>query len=623
MNNDAPFRQVNFGPIDTRKAVRADGSTLLRSTQQLAAYPDKLTAKLLAWAAQTPDQTFVARRNQAGEWQRLTYAQTLGKVRALAQALLNRNLSSERTVAILSGNSIEHLLLALAAMHVGIPYAPISPPYSLLSNDFGKLRHTLQLMTPGLLFVQDGQQYERALRVVLDTDSELEVVVAENPFAERPATLFTDLLATTPTEAVEAAFARVGPDTVAKVLFTSGSTSLPKGVINTQRMLCANLQQLLQTMPFMAEEPPLFVDWLPWNHTFGGNHNVGLTLYNGGSLYIDDGRPTPHGIATTVQNLRELSPTAYFNVPKGLEELILWLQREPELRRTFFQRLQILFYAGAALPQHVWHGLEALAVQTCGERIPIVTGLGMTESAPTAMLANWTGSYSGLLGVPVAGMAVKLSPVEEKLEARYRGPNVTPGYWRQPELNATSFDAEGFFRTGDAVKFVDEADANQGLLFDGRLTEDFKLTTGTWVSVGILRMQLLKAGAPIVQDSVITGHNRDDVGAVLFLNLDACRALAGLPTTASADEVYQHPAVRSKVQTTLDNLAQSATGTSNRIVRAVIATVPPSIDVGEITDKGSLNQRVILNHRAALVEALHREPRAEGVFVAVGQVTVS
>lgn len=614
MKIDAPFRPTKFGPTATQKSVRADGTILLQAEHKLEAYPARLTERLLHWAEQTPDRVLIARRNAEGDWQTLTYAQTLAQVRSLAQALLNYRLSTERTLVILSENSLEHALLALAAVHVGIPYAPISPPYSLLSQDFGKLRHTLQLMTPGLIFASDGQPYASALRVANEMFPDATLVLVKNPPADLPCHRFAELAATPVTLAVESAFAQVTPDTVAKVLFTSGSTGLPKGVINTHRLWCANLQQITQTLPFLLDESPLFVDWLPWNHTFGGNHNFGLTLYNGGSLYIDDGKPTAKGIETTIANLRDLSPTAYFNVPKGFEELIPYLRREPALRQSFFRRLQMLFYAGATLSQHVWDGLEDLAAETTGYRVPIITGLGMTESGPSAMFAHWPGSYSGLLGVPVPGLELKLVPHEDKLEVRYRGDNVTPGYWRQPELNATCFDEEGFFRTGDAVTFVNVDAPNKGLLFDGRIAEDFKLTTGTWVSVGMLRMNLLKAGAPMVQDSVITGHNRNYIGALLFLNLDACRALAGLTSDVSATAIYQHPAITHKVQQTLNSLAQSATGSSNRIVRAVIATMPPSIDVGEITDKGSLNQRVILRHRADLVEALYAEPRAANVF---------
>jgi feruloyl-CoA synthase len=613
MTSSVPFRDIRFGPVAVLRADRADGTVLLRSAHSLAPYPARLTERLLHWATQTPDHVFIARRGADGAWQTLTYAQTLTKVRRIAQALLDRNLSGERTIAILSENSLEHALLALAALHVGIPYSPISPPYSLISTDFGKLRHILNLMTPGLIFAQDGRAYARALQVAAAEHPDAEVVVNSNPL-DSCVTCFSQLEATEPTGSVDGAFAKITPDTAAKVLFTSGSTSLPKGVINTHGMWCANLQQITQTFPFMADEPQLIVDWLPWNHTFGGNHNFGLMLYNGGALYIDDGRPTPKGIETTIANLRELAPTMYFNVPKGLEEVLMWLRREPELCKTFFSRLQMLFYAGASLPQAVWDGLEAMAAETIGKRVPIITGLGMTESGPSAMFANWPGSYAGLLGCPVPGLEIKLAPCGGKTEVRYRGPNVTPGYWRQPEVTAAAFDEEGFFRTGDAVKFVDANDPNKGLLFDGRLAEDFKLSTGTWVSVGMLRAAIVKAGAPIVQDAVITGHDRDFIGAILFVMLEACRALAGLPAAATPAEALAHAAVTNKVQDMLDMLAQASTGSANRIERALIADFAPSIDVGEITDKGSLNQRIILNHRAELVEEIYAEPKSARVF---------
>jgi feruloyl-CoA synthase len=570
----------------------------------------------LYWATRTPSGVFIARRGATGTWGSLTYAQTWSTVRRIAQALLNRNLSAERTIAILSENSLEHALLALAALHVGIPYAPISPPYSLISTDFGKLRHTLNLMTPGLIFVQDGLSYARALQVVTTEYPDAEVVVHSNPLEEHTATSFSQLEATQPTDAVDDAFAMVTPDTAAKVLFTSGSTSLPKGVINTHRMWCANLQQITQAFPLMLDEPPLIVDWLPWNHTFGGNHNFGLMLYNGGTLYIDDGRPTPKGIETTIANLRELAPTMYFNVPKGFEEVLLRLRREPELCRTFFGRLQMMFYAGASLPQSVWDGLEEVAAHTTGRRVPIITGLGMTESGPSALFANWPGSYSGLLGCPVSGLELKLASCGDKQEARYRGPNVTPGYWRQPESTAAAFDAEGFFRTGDAVKLSDASDPSKGLLFDGRLAEDFKLSTGTWVSVGTLRAAIVKAGAPIIQDAVITGHDRDYIGAILFVTLEPCRALARLPASASPAKVLAHGAVTAKVQDMLDKLACASTGSASRIARAFVADFAPSIDVGEVTDKGSLNQRVILKHRVEIVEEIYAEPRSARVLCA-------
>lgn len=612
---NAPFRSVRFGPRATEMSQRDDGAILLRSRFELRPYPRKLTERLIHWAEKAPQRVFVAQRMSNGAWEAVTYRDALRKVRSLAQALLEHGLTLERPLAILSDNSIEHLLLALAAQHVGIPYSPISPGYSLAAKDLDRLRHVLRLLRPGLVFAQSGSLFARALCV--EELAGAEVVVACDPPAARTATLFTELIGIAPSSAVDVAYSQVGPDTVAKILFTSGSTGTPKGVVNTQRMICANQQQIAQTFPFLEDEPPTLVDWLPWNHTFGGNHNVGIALWHGGSLYVDEGKPIPAGTEITAANLRGIAPTIYFNVPKGFEELIPYLRRDEVLRKNFFSRLKMIFYAGAGLPQPVWDALEGLAVQTMGERIPIVTGLGCTESGPSAMFLNWAGGWSGLLGVPVPGLEVKLVPSGDKLEARYRGPNVTPGYWRQPELTCAAFDGEGFYRTGDALRLVDPSDPNQGLVFDGRIAEDFKLLTGTWVGVGSLRATILAAAAPYIADAVIAGHDRDYIAAILFPNLPACRALCPeLDANAHAEFVVTHPAVRAKVQAILDQLARNSTGSANRVARALITEVPPSSDAGEITDKGSLNQRAVLKHRSALVDELYQESPSARVLCA-------
>ncbi len=598
----AMYKNTAFGPTATQKTAQADGTIRYKLVQPLGAFPDKLTHKLSYWADKEPNKVFMARRHSVtNSWEGLSYAETLQKVRSIAQYLLDLNFAAGETLVILSENSLEHALLALAAVHIGIPYSPVSPPYSLVSDDLGKLKHCLELMTPKVVFAQNGSVYAEALKLVKRLFPEATIVTVD----ETNEVDFATLLSVEPTEAVETAHANVTPDTVAKVLFTSGSTGLPKGVINTQRMWCANLQQITQVFPFMESEPPVFVDWLPWNHTFGGNHNFGLTLYNGGTLYIDDGKPTPKGIETTVQNLRELSPTAYFNVPKGFEMLIPYFEKEPALREKFFKRLQILFYAGASLAQPVWNRLEELAEETTGERVPIITGLGCTESGPSAMFANWAGSFSGLLGVPVAGMEVKLVPDGDKMEARYKAPNVTPGYWRQPELTEKAFDEEGYYKTGDAVKFVDETNPSKGLVFDGRIAEDFKLSTGTWVNVGVLKAKVLTAGSPIVQDVVIAGLDREYVGAILFLNPEACRKLAGLADDIPNEVAFLHESVQQFIDEMLKELKTQATGSATLVAKAVIAIEPPSIDLGEITDKGSLNQRAVLKYRANLVEKLY------------------
>ncbi len=590
------------GSLAARFTTRPDGATVVVSKEPLGAYPERITDRLLHWAAVAPERTLVAKRVDGGDWRRVSYAEALASARSIAQALLDRGLSPERPVAILSDNDIEHLLLALGAMLAGVPFAPISAAYSLVSQDYGKLRHILGLLTPGLVFAADGARYGRAIATTVDAATP--VVLTSGRVEGRETIAFADLLATVPTDAVERAHAAVGPDTIAKFLFTSGSTKLPKGVINTQRMLCSNQQMILQCFPHLGEEPPVLVDWLPWNHTFGGNHNVGITLYNGGTLYIDEGKPTAALIGETLRNLREIAPTLYFNVPKGFEEIANALETDAALRKTLLSRVRMFFFSGAGLSQPVWDKLERVAAAHCGERIRMLTGLGMTETAPFAICANAHEVKSGHIGLPAPGVELKLVPEGDKVEVRYRGPNVTPGYWRAPAQTAEAFDAEGYYRSGDAVKPMDPADPERGFAFDGRTAEDFKLSTGTFVSVGPLRAKIIAAGDPCVQDVVIAGINRDEVGVLLFPRLDACRDAAGLGPSAPVDAVLAAPAVREFFQRLVDGLYRSGTGSATRVARAVVLREPPSIDLGEVTDKGSINQRAVLSHRAAEVERL-------------------
>ena len=587
---------------------RADGSTVLRSTEPLGEYPARLTDRLEHYARVAPDRTFIARREQGGpnqgQWRRISYAQALVIAQRVGQALAARDLSPDRPIAILSGNDLDHISLALGAMWVGVPYTPVSTAYSLVSKDYARLREVLGAITPGLVFAS-GPAYAAAIAAAVPGDAE--VVLGQGRLEGRAVTAFEELASTEPGAQADAAHARVGPSGIVKLLFTSGSTKSPKGVVNTHEMLCSNLQMIRQSFAFLADEPPVLVDWLPWNHTFGGNHNVGIALYNGGTLYIDDGKPTPAGIGETLRNLREISPTLYFNVPKGFEEIACAMERDEALRRSFFARAQAFMYAGAGLSQSVWDQLDRLALDTVGERIPMLTGLGMTETAPSCMFALKPGIRAGFIGLPCPGVSVKLVPAGDKLEVRFRGPNVMPGYWRQGELTAQAFDEEGYYRTGDAVRFVDEGDPQLGLLFDGRIAEDFKLSSGTFVSVGPLRARIAAAGAPCVQDAVITGLDRDDVGALVVPRLDECRRLAALDDSASADEVLRHPRVRTFFQQLVDRLWREGTGSANRVARLHVLREPPSIDRGEITDKGSINQRAVLTHRAALVCALHEQ----------------
>ena len=603
------YREVALGgSLAAQFTRRDDGSVLVQSTETLGPYPERITDRLLHWTAVAPDRTLVAKRHRGGDWRRVSYAEALQSARSIAQGFLNLGLSPERPVVILSDNDIEHLLLALGALLAGVPFAPISPAYSLVSQDYGKLRHIFGLLTPGLVFASSSA-YGKAIAATVP--AETPVVLTEGTIDGRATSSFADLLATPPTTAVDRAHAQVGPDTIAKFLFTSGSTKLPKGVINTQRMLCSNQQMILQCFPHLAEEPPVLVDWLPWNHTFGGNHNIGITLYNGGTLYIDEGKPTAALIGETLRNLREIAPTLYFNVPKGFEEIANALEVDAQLRETFFSKVKMFFFSGAGLSQPVWDKLERVAEAHCGERIKMLTGLGMTETAPFAICANAYQVKSGHIGLPAPGVELKLVPEADKVEVRYRGPSVTPGYWRAPEQTAESFDDEGYYRSGDAVKPMDPAHPERGFAFDGRTAEDFKLSTGTFVSVGPLRAKIIAAGDPCVQDVVVAGINRDDIGILLFPRLDSCRAFANLGAEAPASEVLAAPAVRNFFQHLVDGLWATGTGSATRVARALVLEQPPSIDLGEVTDKGSINQRAVLTHRAAAVERLYADGAAD------------
>ena len=588
------FRALAFGVTTAVLRPGAAGSLYLQAEQALKPFPARMTDRLQHWATTTPERSFMARREKladgtTGNWRHISYADAWTQAQCIAQALINRNLSAERPVAILSENDLDHALLALGCMIAGVPFVPVSPAYSLVSQDFDKLRHVLRTTTPGLVFAADGTRYSKAITAAVG--SGVEVVLATGQIESRSTTTLNSLLNTPVTEQVDAAIQATGPDTIVKFLFTSGSTRLPSAVINTQRMWCANQQQMTQSMPVLLDEPPVLVDWLPWNHTFGGNHNFGLVLFNGGTLYIDDGKPTAALMPETLRNLREIAPTVYFNVPTGFEAIANAMKADGALRRNLLSRVRMFFYAGAALAQPVWDSLYASSELEINERIAMTTGLGMTESAPFGLFVTSTHVKAGDLGIPTPGLQLKLVPVNGKIEVRYKGPNISPGYWRAPDATAEAFDEEGFFCTGDAVKWIDEGNIHAGLKFDGRIAEDFKLATGTFVSVGPLRAKIIAAGAPYVQDAVLTGINGHEVGALIF-------------PTATGRLLHAELAA-AHFQKLVNDLALTATGSATRIARLHVMHEPASIDKGEVTDKGSINQSAVLRHRSLLVHALH------------------
>jgi feruloyl-CoA synthase len=600
-------------PFDVRVEHRADGCIILEPTVTIAPFPKRVTDPLELWAHKSPDTTFVARRGPDGTWHRLSYAQTLARVRRLAAGLAPLKLSAERPLLILSGNSVEHLLVGLAAMYIGVPYCPVSPAYSQASSDLSKLRYVVELLTPGLVAAFGSGPYVRAIETTVPNDTHLLIDGFE--MARRTCLQLGDL-ESQEGGAAEAEHQRTGPASIAKFLLTSGSAGQPKAVITTQRMLCCNQIMLREALPFVAQQPPVLVDWLPWNHTFGGSHNVGLVLFNGGTLYIDDGRPVPKGFAETVLNLSEISPTIYFNVPKGFEMLAEHMQHDAALRGNFYKRLRACFFAGAGLSQHTWDALDSQAQAAGRRRVPIISGLGATETSPSMSFTTPDNDRAGVIGRPAAGNIIKLAPLSGKLELRVKGPNVTPGYWRLPTQTSAAFDEEGYFRLGDAVRLLDATDPSQGLIFDGRITEDFKLASGTWVSVGPLRAQLVAALAPIAQDVVIAGLNRDFIAALIVPDPHACATTIDQhPGSIDPVKLLNNPLLRQRCVAGLKAHALTHPGNSTCVERAVLLVEPLSIDRGEITDKGSVNQRTVLDQRESLVNDLYRDVAPPHVLI--------
>jgi feruloyl-CoA synthase len=576
-----PIRQVRLGRVDVAADRRPDGTVFLRSREKLAPYPEKITEKLDYWAERAPDRLLFAQRDGQGSWRRVTYAEARQRARRIAGSFLEKGLSAERPIVVLSGNDIEHALIELAALYAGIPYAPISPAYSLLASDFSKLKDIFRLLTPGFVFASQRTSYEKAAKAVVPPDAE--IVFREDFESLEKQEENEEVL-----KAVDEAHARVGPDTIAKFLFTSGSTGAPKAVINTQRMWCSNQEMARATLAFVHDEPPVMVAWAPWHHTAGGNKDFGMTLFNGGSLYIDEGKPLPGSIEETVRNLREIATTFYFNVPKGYEALLPFLRSDADLRKTFFSRLKVLWFAGAGVAQHVFDEYKDLSYRTCGEEILFLTGFGSTETAPFTMGRTWDSEDAANMGLPPPGVEVKLVPFQDKYEMRLKGPHIFPGYWRQPELTAQAFDEEGYYRLGDAFEFADANFPEKGLIYKGRIAEDFKLSSGTWVHVGPLRARFIEHFAPLVRDVVIAGEGRSELAALVFPWFDVSDAES-----------------RKEFDSRMSELLKKSTGSSNRIARFLVLEEPPSIDAGEVTDKGSINQRAILSRRRTLVDKLY------------------
>ncbi len=602
------FVPVNFLAAKVEVERREDGTLVLRSPEQLQPYARCLGEFLERWAKARPDQIFLAQR-EGETWRTITFSETLKRVRAIASALLAYDLSPERPIAILSENSIEHAVLALAAMHVGIPYVPISTAYSLMSSDHKKLKTIFSLLNPGLVFAENAERFRPAIEALSDFHFDL-IIHQSCATLTRTSRTFAWLLDSGNSEEVTRRFESVTPDTIIKFLLTSGSTGEPKAVINTQRMICCNQQAHGQTWKFLAEEPPVFVDWLPWNHTMAGNKIFGMALVHGGSYYIDNGRPMPGMIEKTVQNLGEISPTVYLNVPRGFEALLPFLETDAALRRNFFARLKVMLYGGAALPASLWERLNRVAIAELGKRIHLTSGYGSTETAPGVTVIHFETSRSGGLGLPIPGVQVKMVPLgtEDKFELRVKGENITPGYWKQDHLTAIAFDEEGFYKMGDAACFVDPDDPTQGIEFAGRVSEEFKLTSGTWVHVGALRVKAITALAPVAQDIVITGHDRDEIGFLIFPSVAGCRSLCpDLPQDLSLSELLADDCVRNAVRVGMQELKKQGGGSSTYATRAILMEESPSIDAGEITDKGYLNQRAVLERRTAFVEEIYRK----------------
>lgn len=601
----APIRDVRLWSPQLEWETRDDGSVLIWRKDTLENFPTHMSERIFHWAKTTPERTWMAQRGADGDWIRVSYRQLAEQMQAVAQGLIDLGLTPDTPLMVLSGNSLKHAVLVLAAQHIGIPTAAISTAYSLASDDFEKLGSVVQQLSPGMVFVEHSDLFERGLAAAVPPD----VIIAGGAGDETALchVTWSDLVATVPTEAVAQWHAKTGRDTVAKFLFTSGTTGAPKAVIQTQRMLCANQQQVLNCFAFLRDTPPILLDWAPWNHTASGNKMFNMVLYNGGTYYIDAGKPSQAGMAETIRNLHDISPTWYFNVPVGLELLVEAMQDDIALRRCFFRDLKILMYAGSGLAAHVWQQLKQLARDTVGQEILMTTGLGSTETGPFALYCTDPQETPGNIGIPSQGIEMKLVPTQGKLEVRLKGPNITPGYWKDAKATAAAFDDEGYFCMGDALRFAREGDPAKGFHFDGRIAENFKLTTGTWVATGAVQARLKDALGGLVRDVVIAGEGQSELAALLIpFRPGIERIVPGGDTLKDAD-LLAHPALRAAIQQRIAEYVAQVSGSSRRVVRFLFLGKPLDMQRGELTEKGSVNQRAVLRNHADQVAVLYSD----------------